>query len=160
MAGGDCLQLRSPPGAEITCDVSRVLGTRAAPAQVTERMVTLCQTLCQLEPGTLSSPMDKGSFSAHLCAECVGDPGAEHVWDGHRYTCSAHHRWVAPGPSPKRPSTYTPHPPGEWTAHRVPPEVVEADLQIADLYSNGSPHGWSRRWYAEWGPPVGQSTTV
>ena len=81
--------------------------------------------------------MDKGSFSAHLCAECVGDPGAEHVWDGHRYTCSAHHRWVAPGPSPKRPSTYTPHPPGEWTAHRVPPEVVEADLQIADLYSKG-----------------------
>ena len=118
-------------------DVSRVLGTRATPAQVTERMVTLCQTLCQLEPGTLSSPMDKGSFSAHLCAECVGDPGAEHVWDGHRYTCSAHHRWVAPGPSPKRPSTYTPHPPGEWTAHRVPPEVVEADLQIADLYSKG-----------------------
>ena len=137
-------------------DVSRVLGTRATPAQVTERMVTLCQTLCQLEPGTLSAPMDKGSFSAHLCAECVGDPGAEHVWDGQHITDGLP---PVPRPNDRRPIRRTHRVSGLHIGYRrrSSRRICRSLISTA---RDGSPHGWSRRWYAEWGPPVGQSTTV
>ena len=118
-------------------DVTRSTGKRATAKQTTERMVTLCEAMCIVTTGTLCASMNNLPFASHLCGECVGDPGAEYLWTGGRYTCAIHNRWTGPGPSPKRPLRFEPHPPADEAELNVSQAVVDADLRIEALQTAG-----------------------
>jgi hypothetical protein len=121
------------------CDATRVTGKKATPRQTAERMMSLCEALCVLPTGTLApiAPMNNRPFSSHLCRECVGGIAVEHTWSGGRYTCERHRRWIAPGPSPEKPSAFEPHPPGDYALMQLSQPVVDADLRIAALLAEG-----------------------
>ncbi|NHW46089.1 hypothetical protein HAV21_04175 [Paenarthrobacter sp. MSM-2-10-13] len=121
------------------CDATRVLGKNATPRQTAERMISICEAMCVLPPGTLArvAPVNNRPFSSHLCSECVGGIAVEHEWNGGRYTCERHRRWIAPGPSPKKPSAIEPHSPGDYALTQLSQPVVDADLRIAELLAEG-----------------------
>lgn len=118
-------------------EVTRSTGKRATAKQTTERMVKLCEAMCVVPAGTLNVSMKNLPFASHLCSECVGDLGAEYLWTGGRCTCAIHNRWTGPGPSPKRPSRFEPHPPADEAELNVSQAVVDADLRIEALQTAG-----------------------
>jgi hypothetical protein len=118
-------------------EVTRSTRKRATAKQTTERMVNLCEAMCVVPAGTLNVSMKNLPFASHLCSECVGDLGAEYLWTGGRCTCAIHNRWTGPGPSPKRPSRFEPHPPADEAELNVSQAVVDADLRIEALQTAG-----------------------
>lgn len=118
-------------------NVSRLLGRRAMPSETTLGMARLCEHMCCLEAGMLDPVMGNQPYSSHMCRECVDGCTVEYTWEGLGYTCPLHHRWIAPGPSGKRPSTFEPHPAGPYSLIRVGHDVVEADLRIQALLAEG-----------------------
>ncbi|MBE4719868.1 zinc-ribbon domain-containing protein [Pseudarthrobacter sp. AB1] len=118
-------------------DVTRSTGKRATAKQTTERMVTLCEAMCVVPAGTLNVSMKNLPFASHLCSECVGDQGAEYVWNGGRHTCAIHNQWIGPAPAPTRPSRFEPHPAGDVAVLAVSQAVVDADLRLEALQTEG-----------------------
>ncbi|MFD1211111.1 zinc-ribbon domain-containing protein [Arthrobacter sp. GCM10027362] len=118
-------------------EAARRLGKRAISSQTTNQMVKICEAMCGLPTGTLTTPMGNQPMSSHMCRDCTGAPCVEYVWTGGNYTCSIHRRWIAVGPSPKRPSTYAPHPYGPYSSEYLSPDVVEADLLYQALAACG-----------------------
>lgn len=118
-------------------DITRTIGRRATPGKTTQRMVTLCEIMCGVPAGTLTTPSSILPFSSHHCSDCVGGCAVEYEWTRGRYTCELHRRWIAPCPSQPRPSTYEPHPVGPAAQERVGLDVVDADLRIEALLAEG-----------------------
>lgn len=118
-------------------DITRIIGKRATALETTRRMVTLCEVMCCLPAGTLTAPSSYLPFSSHLCRECAGGDVVEYVWDGGRFTCEMHRRWIAPAPSARRPATFAPHPVATVAPEPVGQNIVDADLRIAALSAQG-----------------------